>query len=138
MKLSARNQIKGIVSKVEDGAVNGIVHLKFDGGVITGTITMNAIHELGLKKDVPATAIIKATEVMVGLGDMKLSARNKLKGVITRIDIGAVNAVVEIETAGSHKITADITINAVKELGLQVGMEAVAVIKATSVMFAAD
>ena len=138
MKLSARNQIKGIVSNVEDGAVNGIVHLQFDGGVITGTITMNAIHELGLKKGAPATAIIKATEVMVGLGDMKLSARNKLKGVITRIDIGAVNAVVEIETAGSHKITADITINAVKELGLQVGMEAVAVIKATSVMFTAD
>lgn len=138
MKLSARNQIAGKVVNVNEGAVNGIVTLAFDGGQITGTISMNAIKELGLVPGKEAVAIIKATEVMIGLGEMVLSARNKFKGTICRIDEGAVNAIVCMEIAGGHRISATISMNAVKELELAVGKEAVAVIKATSVMFGVE
>ena len=63
MKLSARNQFPGVVSRVEKGAVNGIVTLDFNGG----TISMAAVKELGLEIGKEATAIIKATSVMFGV-----------------------------------------------------------------------
>lgn len=138
MKLSARNQIRGTIVNVNEGAVNGIVTLEFEGGKISGTISMAAIRELGLEPGVKAVAVIKATEVMIGLGEMKLSARNQLKGTITNINEGAVNAIVTLETAGGTQISATISMAAVKELELAVGTEAAAVIKATSVMFGVE
>ena len=65
---------------------------------------------------------------------MKLSARNQLKGKITEIQEGAVNAIVKINVGNGNILTADITMQSVKELNLTVGKEVVAVIKATNVM----
>ena len=65
---------------------------------------------------------------------MKLSARNQLKGKITEIQEGAVNAIVKINVGNGNILTADITMQSVKELNLAVGKEVVAVIKATNVM----
>ena len=69
---------------------------------------------------------------------MKLSARNLLKGTVTRITMGAVNAEVELELADKQVIVSIVTINSVKRLGLEVGKEAYAMIKASSVMIATD
>ena len=69
---------------------------------------------------------------------MKLSARNQFKGTITGIRKGAVNSIVTIDIGGGNVVTSTISINAVEELGLKVGMEAYAVIKATSVMVGVD
>ena len=50
MKLSARNQFKGTVVDIQDGAVNGIVKIDIGGGnIISSVITMDSIQELGLK-----------------------------------------------------------------------------------------
>ncbi len=65
---------------------------------------------------------------------MKLSARNQLKGTIKEIEEGAVNAVVKMDIGGGNIISATISMDAVKSLGLSVGKEAYAVIKSTSVM----
>jgi molybdopterin-binding protein len=65
---------------------------------------------------------------------MKLSARNQLKGKIVQIKEGAVNAIVVLDIGGGNTISSTISMDAVKELGLTVGAEAYAVIKATSVM----
>ena len=65
---------------------------------------------------------------------MQLSARNQLKGKITEVQEGAVNAIVKINVGNGNILTADITIQSVKELNLTVGKEVVAVIKATNVM----
>ncbi len=73
-----------------------------------------------------------------GGGFMKLSARNLLKGKVSKITMGAVNAEVEIELTGGQTIVSIITINSVKRLGLAVGKEAYAMIKASSVMIAVD
>ena len=68
MKLSARNQLSGKVVAIEKGAVNGIVRIELKGGdVITATISLSAIEELGLAVGKEACAIIKATSVMVGV-----------------------------------------------------------------------
>ena len=66
--LSARNQLAGTVKAVEKGAVNGIVTLELaDGNVIKGSITNAAIDELGLAEGVKALAVVKSTDVMVGV-----------------------------------------------------------------------
>lgn len=70
MKLSARNQLKGTVKEIQEGAVNGIVKLDIGGGnVISSTISMNAIAELGLKVGDTAYAVVKATSVMIGIDE---------------------------------------------------------------------
>ena len=68
MKISARNQLKGKVVKVEKGAVNAIVKLDIGGGnVISATVSLESIKELGIKEGKKAVAIIKATSVMLGV-----------------------------------------------------------------------
>ena len=68
MKLSARYQFKGTIVSIEEGAVNGIVRLDIGGGnIVTSTISMGSIRELGLKVGGTAYAVIKATSVMVGV-----------------------------------------------------------------------
>jgi len=70
MKLSARNQLKGKVAAIQEGAVNGIVVIDIGGGnKISSTISMAAIKELNLKVGSDAIAVIKATSVMVGIPD---------------------------------------------------------------------
>ena len=70
MKLSARNQIKGTIVSIQEGAVNGIVKLDIGGGnVISSTISLAAIQELGLAVGKEAYAVVKATSVMIGVDD---------------------------------------------------------------------
>ena len=67
MKLSARNQFKGTILSIEEGAVNGIVRIDIGGGnIVTATISMGSIRELGLQVGGTAYAVNKATSVMVG------------------------------------------------------------------------
>jgi molybdopterin-binding protein len=67
MKLSARNIIRGKVSKVTRGATTAHVLIDIGGGaVITASITNEAVSELKLKKGDQAYAVIKASDVMVG------------------------------------------------------------------------
>jgi len=136
MNISARNQLKGKVASIQEGAVNAIVTLKTDGGNnFTSTISKEAVKELGLAPGKEAMAVIKATEVMIGLGEMKLSARNQLAGEIVNVQEGPVNAIVTVKTDGGNTLST-ISIAAIKELGLAPGIKAKAVIKSTSVMIA--
>ena len=135
MNLSARNQLTGKVVELNKGAVNAIVKIELANGmVVTATIGLASAEELGLEVGKEATAVIKATEVMISTNPQYISARNKLTGKIVAIKEGAVNAIVKVELAEGMVITATISLEAVKELGLEVGKEATAIVKATSVM----
>ena len=61
------------------------------------------------------------------------SARNRFPGIVTRIEADKVAAVVEV-IAGPHRMVSLMTAEAVEELGLKVGDEAVCVVKATNVI----
>jgi molybdopterin-binding protein len=61
------------------------------------------------------------------------SARNRFPGIVTRIQRDTITAVVEI-VAGPHRVVSLMTAEAVDELGLQVGDEAIGVVKATNVI----
>ena len=62
---------------------------------------------------------------------MAISARNVFTGKVTGVKEGPINAEVEITTPGGDKIVTMVTENSVKSLGLAVGKEAVAVVKAS-------
>jgi molybdopterin-binding protein len=64
---------------------------------------------------------------------VKQSARNRFPGIVTRIEKDQVAAVVEV-LAGPHRIVSLMTAEAVDELGLAVGDEAVCVVKSTNVV----
>ena len=135
MKLSARNQIRGTVTSIEEGVVSSMVAIDAKGVKITGTISVEAVKDLDLTVGKETYAIVKATEVMIGIGTMKLSARNQLAGKVTSIKDGVVNSIVSLTLTNGDIVTASISKASVKDLGLVVGIEAIAVIKATSVMF---
>lgn len=64
------SELKGTVVEIQEGAVNGIVKIDIGGGnVISSTISMNSIKELGLEVGKTAYAVIKATSVMIGIDD---------------------------------------------------------------------
>ena len=80
MKISARNQLQGVVKSVTEGAVNGIVTIEIAAEKqISATISMSSIKELGLAEGKEAYAIIKSTEVMIADSTQKISARNQLR-----------------------------------------------------------
>lgn len=68
MKLSARNQLKGKIVEVKKGATTAHVRIDIGGGaIITASITNESADELKLETGKTAYAIIKASNVMVGV-----------------------------------------------------------------------
>lgn len=68
MRVSARNQLKGKVKNVTPGAVNSEIVIELPGGVeITSIITKESVEKLGLTVGKTAYAVIKASNVMVGV-----------------------------------------------------------------------
>ena len=69
---------------------------------------------------------------------MRISARNQIKGTVVEVRKGATTSHVRVDIGGSNIITSSITNEAVDELGLAVGGDAYAVVKASDVMVAVD
>jgi molybdopterin-binding protein len=68
MKISARNQFSGKVLAVVKGATTSHIRIEIaEGVVVTASITNEAVEELGLAEGGPATAVIKASDVMVAV-----------------------------------------------------------------------
>ncbi|MBI5531640.1 MAG: TOBE domain-containing protein [Deltaproteobacteria bacterium] len=68
MKISARNVLKGKVKAIAKGTVNAEVTIEIAPGIdIVSIITLPSVRSLGLKKGAEAYAIVKASNVMVGV-----------------------------------------------------------------------
>ena len=68
IRLSARNILTGTVKSIEAGAVNTEVTIALPGGTeITSVVTKEAVAELGLKPGGTASAVIKASNVILGV-----------------------------------------------------------------------
>ena len=68
MRISARNQIAGTIKTVKPGATTTHVTIEVSPTVtVTASITNESAEELGLKVGMAATAVIKASDVMVGI-----------------------------------------------------------------------
>lgn len=159
MKTSARNQLFGTIVSIKHGAVNDEVTMKLPGGQqIVAGVTCESTETLGLTEGATVYALVKASWVMLAVGTSKstestdvsaplrLSARNQLHGRISRILPGAVNSEVSLVLEAGQDVddaaaapsptvvTAVITNESVRELGLAVGMPAIAAFKASSVI----
>lgn len=70
MKLSARNVLTGTVKEIKKGAVAAQVVIDIGGGnTVTSTITVDSVQELGLETGKQVKAIIKSSEVILGIED---------------------------------------------------------------------
>ncbi|TKB25209.1 LysR family transcriptional regulator [Desulfopila sp. IMCC35006] len=139
MKLSARNVWLGRVVGVEQGAVNSVINLQLKGGdKISSVITGSSVKRLELAPGKEVMAIVKASSVLLGsdIEPQKISARNILTGVISTIIPGAVNDEVTVDLPGGSTVTSIITSASVQRLGLAVGGEISAIIKASDVLLA--
>lgn len=137
MKTSARNQFAGTVSALRAGAINDEIELAVIGGQrIVATVTRESCSELGLALGAKAFALIKASSIilMTESAGVRLSARNQLKGKVSRLTEGAVNSEVILELPGGGSVAAIVTLASAQTLGLAVGVDAVAVFKASSVI----
>ena len=140
MKISARNQIKGTVKSVHEGAVNAVVVIcRGNHNPIKADITMESVKDLGLAEGKECYAVIKATNVIFATKKIEgISARNQIEGTIVSVKEGAVNGHVTIEDADDVKISGSITNESIESLGLKEGSAAVAIIKASDVLIAVD
>ena len=137
MKLSARNVFAGSVTRITKGAVNAEVEIALKTGekIIAG-ITNGSVDNLGLQQGKSAVAIVKATWVILGtdLHNTKLSTRNVLCGTVAKVQEGAVNCEVALTLSGGGAITAIITNESARSLGLKQGGHACAAFKASNVI----
>lgn len=139
MKSSARNQFPGKVTSVIAGPVNAEVELTLaSGDRIVSIVTMGSVKELGLHVGSEATALIKAPWVILMTDDsgLKTSARNHLRGKVSRLVKGAINTEVTMETSGGLTVNAIITNESVDSLGLDIGVPVSAIVKASHVILA--
>jgi len=68
MRISARNQIKGKIVEVKKGATTAHIRIEVAAGlIITSSITNEAVEELDLKVGDHASAVIKASDVMIAV-----------------------------------------------------------------------
>ena len=135
-QVSARNQISGTIADIQKGAAMSVVTVSAQGHTITSAITNQAVQDLGLRQHDAVIALIKATEGMITKGDagaMKISARNKISGRVTRIDKGPAMAAVSLD-ANNLKLTTAITRQAADDLQLAQGDQVTALFKATEVL----
>ncbi|MFH8341722.1 molybdopterin-binding protein [Streptomyces sp. AM6-12] len=137
MTLSIRNQLSGTVTAVRPGEAMATVEVRLEGGQhLTAAITLAAAEDLALSPGTPVRALVKATEVSVATRQVEgLSIRNQLPGTVVGLTTGAVMAAVRISVPGGE-LTAAITREAAVQLGLFVGSDVVALIKATEVSLA--
>ncbi|PKO56296.1 MAG: transporter [Betaproteobacteria bacterium HGW-Betaproteobacteria-19] len=137
MKVSARNVFKGSISAVLHGAVNAEVEVSLGGSdKLVAIVTMESVRTLELTVGTDVVALVKAPWVMLMAdgSDIRLSARNCLRGRVKSIELGAVNAEVTITLPGGTEVSSVVTREAVSELGLKPGVAATAVIKASNVI----
>jgi molybdopterin-binding protein len=69
MKISARNQLPGRVTSINEGAAIANVELDVNGLRFVASITVEAARELGLAEGAEVTAIVKASDVMLATAD---------------------------------------------------------------------
>ncbi|MEZ5494143.1 MAG: TOBE domain-containing protein [Pseudomonadales bacterium] len=140
MKTSARNQLRGTITKVTKGAVNGDVIMELGHGQeIFANITNDSIDDLQLHPGQLAIAIIKASFVLLSPDpEVRISARNRLTGTITQLTPGAVNSEVKLSLPSGKVITAIVTKDSVNEFGFAVGQPCTALIKSSHVIIAIE
>lgn len=141
MKTSVRNQLSGTVQVVSRGAVNTEVVVGIGGSDrLTAIITNDGAEEMGLETGKEVTALIKESSIFLCTGDATpaTSARNRLKGKVTRCQEGAVFSEITVELPGSKVVTAMISLDSMVDMALKEGVGVWVCFKASDIVLAAQ
>jgi len=141
MKTSARNALRGTVTSIASDALNAEIAVAVSGTTtIYAMITNESLHDLGLCVGCDALVLVKASFVMIALGDAApaVSARNCVHGTVLRCETAAVNAEVVLDIGGGKTLAATISAHSASALGLAHGIAACAVFDAAHVIIAID
>ncbi len=139
MKTSARNQFAGPIAAIKEGVVDTEVTLQLGPNLaVTAIVTRESAENMGLALGRDVLAFVKASSILLMSGeDGQISARNRFTGTIASISEGPVNSEVTLSMpGGQHVLTAVVTEQSVKRMGLAVGQPLTAVFKASSVFLA--
>ncbi len=98
-----------------------------------GTLPTTGATPAEIPGDALAALAVEHAKTPADPGDVLSSARNRFTGLVTRVQLDGVMAQVDIQ-AGPHRVVSLMSAEAVRELGLEVGSLAVAVVKATTVI----
>jgi molybdopterin-binding protein len=91
---------------------------------------------IAVERDASNRRVVASAEVerLRGGERDELSARNRFRGVVSRVEVDGLLAQVELDVTEPARVVAIVTRDAVEELGLRPGMAATAIVKSTSVM----
>lgn len=136
VRISARNQLKAEVSKIEKGTVESEIFLKLPGNeTIMAVITNDSLNSMNIKTGMGLYAIFKANALTVSDNPLlSKSGMNRFVGNIIRIERDSFNAEVIIELKGTSRICSTISIETLDELGLKKGMQVSAFCKPKSII----
>ena len=140
MQTSARNALRGNVSRITDGSVNAEVGLAVAEGLeITAVVTRDSVAALHLEVGRPAIALIKSSFVVLAQGEgLRTSAQNQIRGVVAARHDGPVSSEIVLDIAAGKTLTATITAESANALELAIGETVTALIKAPHVILAVE
>jgi molybdate transport system regulatory protein len=133
--------LQGKVESIVGGSVNSEVALRLDSGMaLYAIVTNESVHSLGLAPGKVASALIKSSWVILTSPDDKIvtSARNRLCGVVSRIEKGVVNTEVVLDIGFGTSFVAMITNESQNLFKFSVGSPACALVKASHVILAVE
>ena len=139
LRTSARNQFVGRVERLQTSRLGAEVVVALDAQTrIAAGVTRDSARGLGLAVGAPVLALVKASSVLLGVGEGVLtSARNHLSGTVSRVVTGPISAEVTLALAHGRSVTAGVTRASLDRLGLAKGKPACALFKASSVILVA-
>lgn len=100
-------------------------------GVSAPAAGMGDVASMG---DTAAAGMGNAAAAGAGMGRTRISTRNLLRGRVSAITPGAVNSIVAVDVGGGNSITAVVTLDSLRDLGLTVGSQVVAAVNANDVL----
>ena len=111
-----------------------IIKIK-SGNTLVSIITNTATENLEINVGDEVIAVIKSSNVLLSTeANLKISARNTLKGEIEAINQGEINSEVVINIGNEDKVVTVITTSSIKSMNLKVGSKVDAIIKASDIM----
>ncbi len=139
VRSSARNQFVGRIARLTQSRLGAEVVVALDEHThIAAGVTRASAEALGLAVGAPVLALVKASSVLLGVGDgLRTSARNHLSGTVSRVVAGPISAEVTLAVGAGRSVTAGITRASLDRLGLAKGTPASALFKASSVILVA-
>jgi molybdate transport system regulatory protein len=136
VRISARNQLRAKVIKIQKGTIESEIFLELSGkDIIMAIITNDSLHALDIEIGTELYALFKANAVTINSDTtLKKSDVNSFVGKIIRVNRDSFNAEVIVELKGEKTICSTMPIDALDDLKLQVGMEVIAFCKPKSII----